>query len=625
MKIISLILLLAAALLSVAEASATCRISSGNPPDFAQAVLYLTGASDLESVPENEAERFRDLAERPLAINLASRSRLLSSGLFSAYQVATLIDYRNRSGDILSFRELSLVDGFSEEAVEALSFFISLESYNLPGQRPDHKTELRNSLELSQTTKGSYPFDGGRPDYPWSYSGRYRLTSEQKFDVGVSVKRYDADKNSRPSSYTVSGAYFGRKHLEQIVLGDMSLRFGQGLALWTGFTVGGISGERSFWRRPSGISLSRSYSAASSVRAAAASFAFGPFGFSLFMSMPGLRGWCESGEMLDYTLVPGGNITWYSKYGQVGVTYFHTFEDLPKGNRNSKVSADARFCVRGTELFGEVAYDIINNIGAVTAGFMTPIADNVKTALTLRHLPRGYGTAWTAPVRMWTGKKGESGVAVGLFVRKLELSADAAFQEVWEKRQLKASLVLPWQITPDVFLSMKLQERLRSYGAPNRTEFRCDVKYNYGRWMTAARADVIVSDAFAWLAYAEESYTGRLGAVFLRGTVFVADNWNDRIYCYERDAPGSFNIPAYYGRGWAASLVARLKLRADYRGGGSELNNNEMRTRNRGNKRVVSWKLYARAGFTDCPWPSPGQKKPRPAKSELKFMLACDF
>ena len=164
MKIISLILLLAAALLSVAEASATCRISSGNPPDFAQAVLYLTGASDLESVPENEAERFRDLAERPLAINLASRSRLLSSGLFSAYQVATLIDYRNRSGDILSFRELSLVDGFSEEAVEALSFFISLESYNLPGQRPDHKTELRNSLELSQTTKGSYPFDGGRPD-----------------------------------------------------------------------------------------------------------------------------------------------------------------------------------------------------------------------------------------------------------------------------------------------------------------------------------------------------------------------------------------------------------------------------------------------------------------------------
>ena len=61
MKIISLILLLAAALLSVAEASATCRNSSGNPPDFAQAVLYLTGASDLESVPENEAERVSEL------------------------------------------------------------------------------------------------------------------------------------------------------------------------------------------------------------------------------------------------------------------------------------------------------------------------------------------------------------------------------------------------------------------------------------------------------------------------------------------------------------------------------------------------------------------------------------
>ena len=32
------------------------------------------------------------------------------------------------------------------------------------------------------------------------------------------------------------------------------------------------------------------------------------------------------------------------------------------------------------------------------------------------------------------------------------------------------------------------------------------------------------------------------------------DNWDDRIYVYERDAPGSFTVPARYGRGWDASL-----------------------------------------------------------------------
>ena len=32
------------------------------------------------------------------------------------------------------------------------------------------------------------------------------------------------------------------------------------------------------------------------------------------------------------------------------------------------------------------------------------------------------------------------------------------------------------------------------------------------------------------------------------------DDWDDRIYVYERDAPGSFSVPARYGRGWSASL-----------------------------------------------------------------------
>ena len=53
--------------------------------DLLGAMLALSGAGSPEELSEYEAERFSHYAEHPLELNLASRSRLLSSGLLSAY------------------------------------------------------------------------------------------------------------------------------------------------------------------------------------------------------------------------------------------------------------------------------------------------------------------------------------------------------------------------------------------------------------------------------------------------------------------------------------------------------------------------------------------------------------
>ena len=50
-------------------------------------------------------------------------------------------------------------------------------------------------------------------------------------------------------------------------------------------------------------------------------------------------------------------------------------------------------------------------------------------------------------------------------------------------------------------------------------------------------------------------------STYLRGTVFKIDNWDDRIYSYERDAPGNFSVPAYYGRGVSLAWTGGCKLR----------------------------------------------------------------
>ena len=74
------------------------------------------------------------------------------------------------------------------------------------------------------------------------------------------------------------------------------------------------------------------------------------------------------------------------------------------------------------------------------------------------------------------------------------------------------------------------------------------------------------------------------------------DKWDDRIYVYERDAPGSFNVPAFYGRGLWTSLYCSCK--------------------------VTKWgKLYCRTSYVSYPF----MEKKKPGKAELKLMMTVKF
>ena len=74
--------------------------------DLISAILLLAGAGAAEEMSESEMERFYHYAQHPLRINQVPKSRLLSCGLFSAYQVDAIEDYKSRSGDILSLANL---------------------------------------------------------------------------------------------------------------------------------------------------------------------------------------------------------------------------------------------------------------------------------------------------------------------------------------------------------------------------------------------------------------------------------------------------------------------------------------------------------------------------------------
>ena len=176
-----------------------------------------------------------------------------------------------------------------------------------------------------------------------------------------------------------------------------------------------------------------------------------------------------------------------------------------------------------------------------------------KLALAGRYIPSEYDLSFTAPVRAFSGKGGEHGAAAGISFKSYELSVDYAFVPEKDRKQVKVLLSSPLRLSESVNLDLRVTERWKSYGNTNRLDLRADLKVNAGKWNTVVRAYAALTDKLSGLGYVEESYSGRIGAVFLRGTRFAADSWDGRLYCYERDAPGSFNVPAYYGRGYSLS------------------------------------------------------------------------
>jgi hypothetical protein len=93
-----------------------------------RAIVSAAGVSGLEDLDEYDIELYWALLSSPVRINVEGPDRLVSSGLLSAFQSASLLDYRERHGDILSLAELSSVDGFTSDVVDALAPFISMDS-----------------------------------------------------------------------------------------------------------------------------------------------------------------------------------------------------------------------------------------------------------------------------------------------------------------------------------------------------------------------------------------------------------------------------------------------------------------------------------------------------------------
>lgn len=507
-----------------------------------RAAMYLSGAASEEEIPADLPERLE-----AAAVVRINNPHLRANLLISDYQAASIRDYRAVYGDILSAEELALVDGFGPVAAAALAPFLSFTSYRLPGQADTVRTRATALLRGALTTLGGKLKAGGevpRAGITWQAGGAWRRDG---------VWRTQADGSGKADGSFYADATLGPWRL---LAGHFNARWGQGLAAWSGFSMESLSTLDAFLKRPTGLSPVWSYAPSGIHR-----------GVALSYDRAHIHAAGYIGQHNDYGL----HADYLSRTAQLGITA------LWADATGCTLALDGRLTSRHALLTAELA------CRSRSVAFKTAASgrwnDSWKWAAQARALPRRF-----------TGKKyGEYGTALGLAYASRRagntasstatLTVDASLLPIPgtdpRRIQIRIYSQWQWQITPFWLLDTRVTERYRNYESP-RTSLRADLKFTSAPasasapytvsvspayWLLTARLEAVRCSMWGFLTYVEGGRKNESSALYLRITGFSIPVWDARIYCYERDAPGTFSVPSYNGRGIAFSAVGSLKLR----------------------------------------------------------------
>lgn len=485
------------------------------PPD--SSMLAVSGASSMEELDETQTELYQHLESHPVNLNTASRRQLVASGLFTPFQTASLLDYRARAGDILSLAELAAVDGFGQSFVRAVTPYVSLRT-----RAPAGESSAENGIKAEASARMWAKTDDGAAAL--SYGGKMKIEAGTRLSAAVAFKRGYAPDISLPEVFNWSAALYGRRIPATLIVGDFNARFGQGLLSWSGFSLSGLSSISAFYKRPSGLSPSFSYSS-TGLRGAAAEVELGQFTLSAAIAAPRRKGQAA-------TALAG--LSWYGLKAQAGLNAMRS----PKGFYG--VSADFRLNTGKTDIFGEAAWDTDERRVRGILGAVRNIEYDIKIA----------GRA--------IYQQDKASAAIGAQYRQNFASLEATLKN--GAGTIKYLAAAPLSLSESITVSLRLKGRLeKDKGAVN--AFRVTADWAGGNWKARLLTDLGKGTTLSGLVYLEPGYVTDRFSVYACATLFASDNWDQRIYIYERDAPGNFNMKAYYGRGWAASAVAGWKIK----------------------------------------------------------------
>ena len=577
---------------------------------------------EIENIIAQEAERGNEnidelielclwVSEHPININAQDSALLWRIPLLSDFQIVSILDYRRNYGQIYSKSELSYVSGFDKSSVEKILPFITFEDAGKFA-----KNRVRNDIVLR-----SGRFHSGRGISAYNVYSRYRFEYGDMVQAGFTAECDKGEMGMKGAKYPdFLSAFVGTRNLSfgtqkkfvisSLVLGDFSVRFGQGLSVWNSFSLSSFANPSSIFKKEFGVTPYRSCDENNFFRGLGLSSKIcRNISLSVFYShnMVDARvedGWYFSLPRDGYhdtssklktrkTLaedVLGGNLSYRWKMMKVGVSmlaYSFDKENMREKKYYNKYqiyngwwgnfASDFNLSLQGKRLFGELALDAKGHFASLM-GFVWFLNDNIDLSVLARYYSPYYIAPHAGAYSSISSVSNQTGASVNIkysysYDLSLSFCGEYNYYPMPRYRVFKSSSDLEGKIDISYLLSEKhrfqilLKYKWLSYNKSNKMGIRVTYKYKF--------LNDFVLEGRGELSYLYESgsdlgkllfvglnylHPNNIFQIAVRGTVFHIDSWDNRIYAYQSDLPGTFSVPVFYGRSYDFYLYAKIKL-----------------------------------------------------------------
>lgn len=480
--------------------------SVAQPDSISELPLFLQDdiESYLDNLSEEEEFDFIDLSEyllelqqTPLNLNKADRQSLEDLVIISDLQINALISYREKYGQLTSIYELQAIPYFDTRTIKSILPYISIEESVANPIKTISKMMLhgRNELYVRASTileqKKGYAIDTrtGLPKYasnPHQYYLRFKHSYESKLSYGFTLEKDPGEpffKDINAAGFDYQSFYLMAKNvtknISDIIIGDYSLSWGQGLVMHTGYRTGKGSFTTKIKRSGRALRPYTSVNEFAYLRGIAASLSFNKLKTTAFFSNTKRDGNLayndleneyyitslqRSGlhrtqaEIADKNAVrhTAGGLRTQWQEGNFAIAANYLFNNLSKsldpinraynvfsfeGQQLHNASIDYGFTWKNIHLFGEWALNPIG-AGALNTGAMIAVDKRADIALHFRNVPAQYHALQSRPFAESSVGNNERGIYIGSEIQlnpqfRISLYADH-WQHPWLRFRIDA-------------------------------------------------------------------------------------------------------------------------------------------------------------------------------------------
>ena len=426
--------------------------------------------SDESTIDNSEIlEDLTTISEHPLNINSASVEELNQLNMLDFRQVQNIINYRKSYGFLVSPYELIAVEGLTVDVVTALTPFITFDIPvdSLGGATKSHRnnliTRIKSSFPESIGYRSATPNnDAAYPGPPVSLYARAHLEPSKRIVVGLLVDN-DAGEQffkgpNRLGSDFYSGfiRYKGEGIIREVVVGDFSLRIGQGLNFGGGGGLGKSANTMGILKFGQNIRPNTSADENRFFRGVSTEIGHGPFKVVVFYSsknrdanilvdpVSGSRYFTSlqtSGYHRTISEIEDKRSLNEQMYGGYGELKFQRFRlggllalqqfNLPmnrglspykaksfSGRENLNIGLDYQLAMPHTQYFGEVGMSKNGKPGGVQ-GVVWHVHPQLSLSAYFRYFDPGFNSFYGNSLSESSGNKNETGLYTGIMVSPL--------------------------------------------------------------------------------------------------------------------------------------------------------------------------------------------------------------